>query len=135
MKNPLSLISDKFTPNSNEGKDHPRGYRRRMKYTMSTKELARLAVIKGAIDGAYTVKQAARKLGMSGRWVKRLKKAVREQGDGAVIHGNSGRHPAHVTGEAIRAKIIALKKSGAYETANLTHFRELLKAACRSGSP
>jgi hypothetical protein len=30
-----------------------------MKYTMSTKELPRLAVIKGAIDGAYTVKQGA----------------------------------------------------------------------------
>jgi hypothetical protein len=31
----------------------PLGYRRRMKYMMSTKELARLAVIKGAIDGVY----------------------------------------------------------------------------------
>ena len=59
---------------------------------MSTKELARLTVIKGAIDGVYTVKQAARKLGMSTRWVKHLKRAVREQGDGAVIHGNAGRH-------------------------------------------
>jgi transposase len=98
-----------------------------MKYTMSTKELARLTVIKGAIDGVYTAKQAARKLGMSVRWVKRLKKAVREQGDGAVIHGNAGRHPANATDEAIRAKIIALKKSGAYEKANFTHFRELLE--------
>jgi hypothetical protein len=29
-----------------------------MKYMMSSKELARLAVIKGALDGVYTVKQA-----------------------------------------------------------------------------
>jgi hypothetical protein len=29
-----------------------------MKHTMKTKELARLAVIKGALDGVYTVKQA-----------------------------------------------------------------------------
>jgi hypothetical protein len=36
-----------------------------MKYMMSTKEPARLTVIKGAIDGAYTVKQAAKNLGMS----------------------------------------------------------------------
>jgi transposase len=49
-----------------------------MKYMMSTKELARLTVIKGAIDGAYTVKQAAKRLGVSTRWVKHLKKAVRE---------------------------------------------------------
>ncbi|MDR0722666.1 MAG: helix-turn-helix domain-containing protein [Treponema sp.] len=56
---------------------------------MSTKELARMRVIKGAIDGAYTVRQAARKLGISPRRVKSLKKAVREQGAGAVIHGNA----------------------------------------------
>jgi transposase len=97
-----------------------------MKYTMSAKELARLTVIKGAIDGAYTVKQAAGKLGVSARRVKSLKKAVREQGDGAVIHGNSGRHPANVTDERIREKITALKKSGVYQKANFTHFRELL---------
>jgi transposase len=114
----LSLISDKFTS---------LGYIRRMNYTMSTKELARLTVIKGAIDGAFTVKQAARKLGISVRWVKRLKKAVREQGDGAVFHGNGRRHPANLTDEPLRAKIIALKKSGAYDKANVTHFRELLE--------
>jgi transposase len=98
-----------------------------MKYTMNTKELARLSVIKGAIDGAYTVKQTALKLGVSTRQVKRLKKNAGEQGGGAVIHGNSGRHPASATGEAIRAKTTALKKSGAYQQANFTHFRELLE--------
>jgi hypothetical protein len=80
-----------------------------MKYTMNTKELARLTVIKGAIDGVYTVKQAARKPGVSAWRVKALKKAVREQGDGAVIHGNAGRHPVNATGEKIREKITALK--------------------------
>jgi hypothetical protein len=56
---------------------------------MSTKGLSRLAVIKSATGGAYAAKQAARKPGISARWVKALKKAVREQGDGAVIHGNA----------------------------------------------
>ncbi|MDR2743009.1 MAG: helix-turn-helix domain-containing protein, partial [Treponema sp.] len=93
---------------------------------MSSKELARLAVIKGALDGAYTAKQAARKLGISVRWAKHLKKAVREQGDGAVKHGNAGRHPANATDEGIRDRIIALKKSELYRNANFTHFRELL---------
>jgi uncharacterized membrane protein len=53
ISSPPKLTREKITP---------LGYIRRMKYTMSTKELVRLAVIKGAIDGAYTVKQAARKL-------------------------------------------------------------------------
>jgi hypothetical protein len=37
------------------------------------------------------------------------------------------RHPAKVTDEAIRKKIIALKKSDIYRKANFTHFRELLE--------
>jgi transposase len=56
-----------------------------MRYTMSKKELARLAVIKSAIDGAYTVRQAALKLGVSTRQAKRLKKDMKEQGGGASI--------------------------------------------------
>ena len=86
---------------------------------MSAKELARLAVIKGAIDGVYTVKQAARKLGIGTRRVKSLKRAVREQGDGAVIHGNAGRHPVNTTTEAIKKKIIALKRRDKYAGACL----------------
>jgi hypothetical protein len=50
-----SLISDKFTPSSNEGQDHPSDKHRRMKYIMNTKEPARLTIIKGAIDGVYTM--------------------------------------------------------------------------------
>jgi hypothetical protein len=74
-----------------------------MKYTMNTKELARLTVIKWAIDGACTVKQVAGNLGISTGWVKHLKNGVREQGHGAVIHGNAGRHPANAACEARRS--------------------------------
>jgi transposase len=66
-----------------------------MKYMMNAKELARLTVMKGAIDGGYTAKQTAGKFGISTRRVKHLKKAVREQGEEAVIHGNAERHPAN----------------------------------------
>jgi transposase len=114
----LLLISENFTH---------LGYIRRMKYTMNKKELARLTVIKGAINGAYTVKQAARKLGISGRQVQYLKKAVREQGEASVIHGNAEKPPANYTDEQLRQRIIALKQSAAYEQTNFTHFRELLE--------
>jgi transposase len=98
-----------------------------MKYMMSGSELGKLSLIKGAIDGAYTVREAAKRLKLSERHIKRLKRRVKEEGDAAVIHGNSGKHPANYTDERLRDKIIALKKSALYEGANFAHFRELLE--------
>ncbi|GMO40732.1 MAG: hypothetical protein Ta2B_20540 [Termitinemataceae bacterium] len=77
---------------------------------MSDKEIGRLTLIKGAIDGVYTVGYVAKRLSLSTRRVKTLKKAVREHGDGAVIHGNSGRHLKNYTDDEIRKRIILLKK-------------------------
>ena len=56
-----------------------------------------------------------------------MKKAYRENGENAVIHGNSGRHPLNYTDEKLREKIISLKKTEIYNGANFTHFRELLE--------
>jgi hypothetical protein len=64
-----------------------------MKYTMSKDELGKLTVIQGAVEGLYTVKEATRRLHLSGRRIKQLKKEFREQGAGAVIHGNAGSTP------------------------------------------
>jgi transposase len=94
---------------------------------MSQMELAKAIVIKGAINGVYTVAQAAGKLGVSPRWIKQLKRNVREKGDMAVIHGNSGRHPANSTDDVIKATILSLKKSDTYRKANFAHFKELLE--------
>jgi transposase len=97
-----------------------------MKYIMSKEALGKLAIIQGAVDGRYTVKEAGRKLNLSQRRIKQLKKAFKEQGETAFIHGNSGRHPVNYTDEKLRDKIISLKKSEIYSQTNFTHFRELL---------
>ncbi|MDR2095100.1 MAG: hypothetical protein LBP76_06230 [Treponema sp.] len=73
---------------------------------MSTKELSRLTVIKGAINGAYTVKQAAKTLGMStrpggsGRLCRRLVPEIRpdrrrrpDAGSGGYPGGNGDALP------------------------------------------
>ncbi|GMO39944.1 MAG: hypothetical protein Ta2B_19740 [Termitinemataceae bacterium] len=86
-----------------------------MKYIMSDKEIGRLTLIKGAIDGVYTVGYVAKRLSISTRRVKTLKKAVREHGDGAVIHGNSGRHPKNYTDDEIRKRIILIQISLIFE--------------------
>ncbi|MDR2659368.1 MAG: hypothetical protein LBC27_05190 [Spirochaetaceae bacterium] len=61
----------------------------------------------------------------SGRRVKPLKKAVKKQGMG-LCNTNSGRHPANVTGEAIMAKISALKKMMCISALSFARFREPL---------
>jgi transposase len=98
-----------------------------MKYTMSRKELARLTVIQGTIEGVYTVSEAAKRLHLSERRIKQLKQKVRDQGEGAVIHGNSGKHPANYKDDELRSRIIKLKKSREYTDTNFTHFKELLE--------
>jgi transposase len=98
-----------------------------MKYMMSPKEMGRLSLIQGALDGVYTVRDAAKRLGLSERRVKQLKREFRSRGEAAVIHGNAGKHPANYTDEGLRKRIIDLKKSSAYGDANFTYFRELLE--------
>jgi transposase len=97
-----------------------------MKYIMSKEALGKLALLQGAVEGRYTVKEVSLRLGLSERRIKQLKRAFRERGELVVIHGNSGRHPANYTDEAIGEKIISLKKSEAYSETNFTHFQELL---------
>lgn len=58
---------------------------------MSKKELLKHHVIKTAIDGELTVKQAAERLNLTQRRIKQLKKEFKEKGAIAVIHGNSTR--------------------------------------------
>jgi len=94
---------------------------------MSKEALAKLTVIQGAVESRYTVKEAARRLSLSERRIKQLKKAFREEGAEAVIHGNSARHPVNYTEGQLRERIVALKKSEQYEQTNFTHFRELLE--------
>jgi hypothetical protein len=66
------------------------------------------------MDGKYTVSKAARRLGLSERWVKQLKKAVRLFFDGAVIQGNTRKYRANDTDESLRHRIIALKQNDLY---------------------
>ncbi|MDR1030295.1 MAG: helix-turn-helix domain-containing protein, partial [Treponema sp.] len=68
---------------------------------MSKTELGKLAIIQGAVEGVYTVKEAALRLHLGERRIKQLKKEFRLHGEGAVIHGNAGKHPANYTDETL----------------------------------
>lgn len=57
----------------------------------------------------------------------RLKKGVIAEGAAFLIHKNTGRKPQHSLDENVTEKIIALKQSETYQSANFLHFQELLE--------
>lgn len=98
---------------------------RKEQYHMTQKEIMKLKVINQAIDGTLTVKEAAAVLSLSERHIKRLKKGVRTQGPGFIIHKNRSRSPAHTIDTYTRNVVIKLKETK-YSKANFSHFTELL---------
>jgi len=99
-----------------------------METSINTKQLSMLAMIRDAINGKCTVKEIALRFHLSERRVKQMKKAFKERGDIAVIHGNKGRKPAHALSEGLKKRIAARKSEGIYRDMNISHFREHLES-------
>ena len=95
---------------------------------MSQTQLNRFAVISKVIDAHMTIAQAAVSLGISQRQIIRLKKGVIAEGAAFLIHKNTGRKPQHSLDEKIIEKIVSLKQSETYQSANFLHFLELLES-------
>jgi len=98
-----------------------------VQYLMSEKQLNRHSVILMLIQGHLTTAEAAENLGISQRQVIRLKKGVAAQGAAAVIHKNKNRKPVHAFNDEFVSKIVELKQSDLYSSANFKHFQELLE--------
>src|ERR1700680_1369292 len=58
---------------------------------MSQEERDALDWLKRATEGSITQREAARKIGISDRWVRTLLKRMSKQGDAVVVHGLRGR--------------------------------------------
>ena len=58
---------------------------------MSQEERDKLEWLKRAKDGVITQREAADKMGVSDRWVRKLLKRMKKLGDAAVVHGLRGR--------------------------------------------
>ena len=58
---------------------------------MSQEERDKLEWLKRAKDGVITQREAARKIGVSDRWVRKLLKRMKKRGDAVVVHGLRGR--------------------------------------------
>ena len=77
---------------------------------MSLREVKRLKVIQEAIDGHITQEVAASMVGLSERQVRRLVKAIRDEGDRGVIHKTRGRPSNRRIPEKVKTMALTLYK-------------------------
>lgn len=77
---------------------------------MSTTEQIRATVIKQLVDGEINGTTASKKLGLSVRQVKRMKKAYADEGKEGLIHHARGRTGSRKINTEIEKKIVAIIK-------------------------
>ena len=90
-------------------------------------ELLRMDII-GRVDGReMTATQAAQALDLSVRQVRRLIRALREEGTKGLIHGNRGRPSPHRLPEETRSRVVEMLRTE-YRDYNTSHARDELEA-------
>ena len=75
---------------------------------MSQEERDRLHWLKLARDKKMTQKQAAERMGVTARWVRKLLKKLKRKGDRAVVHGLRNRPSNRRLGAAVQQRVIEL---------------------------
>jgi transposase len=95
---------------------------------LSQRAWQRLKVIENAVEGRWTVQEAAELLPLSGRQVQRLKKKHDERNPAWAYPGNRGRQPANALAESIRQQVIEFA-SGKYAGFHDAHRHEKLTQA------
>jgi transposase len=73
---------------------------------MSQEERDWLEWLKRARDGAMTQKQAAEQMRVSERWIRKLLRRMRREGDGVVVHGLRGQASNRGIAEALRKRAV-----------------------------
>ena len=95
------------------------------KILMSQRQLQRWHVMGLVEGGKITLGEAGKKIGVSYRQAKRIKRALRVKGIKGILHGNTGRTPWNRTADWIRQKVLEFSKE-LYRDFNDMHFTEKL---------
>jgi transposase len=77
---------------------------------MSQEERDRLEWLKRAKDGVISQREAARRMGVTDRWVRKLLKRMKRQGDRVVVHGLRGRASNRKIASQVHVQAIELLK-------------------------
>ena len=75
---------------------------------MSQEERDWLEWLKRVQDGVVTQRQAAGKMGVSDRWVRKLLLRMKTDGDAVVVHGLRGRSSNRRIDQQTRARVVEL---------------------------
>jgi DNA-binding Lrp family transcriptional regulator len=81
----------------------------------SQKERDRLKELNGVLSGALTQREAAGRLGLSIRQIKRLCRRIKRMGEGGVIHGLRGRPSNRRIGPRVVARALSLLRKETYQ--------------------
>jgi transposase len=95
------------------------------KILMSQRQLQRWHVMGLVEGGKITLGEATKKIGVSYRQAKRIRRALRIKGVKGIIHGNTGRIPWNRTADCIRQRVIEFSRE-LYRDFNDMHFTEKL---------
>src|ERR1700704_6501919 len=93
---------------------------------MNQEERDWLEWLKRAEEGVVTQRQAAEKMGVSDRWVRKLLKRMKTDGDGVVVHGLRGKASNRRIEEKIRSAAIQLLKQPEWQDFGPTFASEQL---------
>ena len=94
---------------------------------MSQQERDRLEWLKRARDKVITQREAAQRMGVSERWVRKLLKGMPQQGDGVVVHGLRGRPSNHKIATAVRTRALEILKQPEWHDFGPTFASEQLR--------
>jgi transposase len=92
---------------------------------MSAQDALRAGVCRRLLDGKLAESEAARRLDLSVRQVRRLKVRVREAGDAGVVHRSRGRPSPRKLAAEVRTEVEQLYRE-TYSGWNMQHFSERL---------
>src|SRR5579864_3523858 len=94
---------------------------------MSQEERDKLEWLKRAKDKVMSQRAAARKMGVSDRWVRKQLGRMKKQGDAVVVHGLRGRASNRKIKTTIRAEALELLKQPDWHDFGPTFASEQLK--------
>ena len=75
---------------------------------MSYKEADRVGLIRAVVEKRLRQREAAKRLGIGVRQVKRLVRRYRSDGPAGLVSGHRGKRPNNAIGEGVRREVLAL---------------------------